>query len=103
LIAFYSPRTSYPDGEPLHRFTAIARVLDDEAFQVEMCPDFRPWRRLVEPIASVEAPIAPLLESLDFITDKRRWGFVFRRGTFEIGEGDLARIAQAMHADVTCT
>jgi len=98
LVAFYSPRTSYPDGDRLQEFTAIARVIDDEPHQAEMRPDFHPWRRLVEPIPSTEAPIAPLNEELTFIPDKRRWGFVFRRGMFEIGEDDFSRIARAMNA-----
>ena len=98
LLAFYSPRTSYPDGEPLRRFTAIARVIDDEPFQTEMSPDFHPWRRLAEPIACREAPVAPLIKDLTFIRDKGRWGFVFRRGMFEIGEEDFRRIARAMDA-----
>ena len=96
LIAFYSPRTAYPDGEPLRRFTALSRVLDDEPFQVEMTPDFHPWRRRVEPLKAQEVAIEPLIDSLDFIADKRRWGFPFRRGLFEISEGDFGRIATAM-------
>lgn len=98
LVAFYSPRTSYPDGDRLQEFMAIARVIDDEPHQAEMRADFHPWRRLVEPIPSTEAPIAPLIEELTFIPDKRRWGFVFRRGMFEIGEDDFRRIAHAMNA-----
>jgi hypothetical protein len=100
LIAFYSPRTTYPDGEPLRQFTALARVTDDEPFQARMTPDFHPWRRLVEPIASHEAPVAPLIKDLTFIRDKGRWGFVFRRGMFEIGEDDFRRIARAMDATI---
>ena len=100
LIAFYSPRTTYPDGEPLRRFTAIARVLDDEPFQAEMTSDFHPWRRLVEAVTSHEAPVEPLIKDLDFIRDKGRWGFVFRRGMFEIGEDDFRRIARAMDAPI---
>ena len=100
LIAFYSPRTTYPDGEPLRRFTAIARVLDDEPFQAQMAPDFHPWRRLVEAVTAHEAPVAPLIKDLDFIRDKGRWGFVFRRGMFEIGEDDFRRIARAMDAPI---
>jgi hypothetical protein len=96
LIAFYSPRTTYPDGEPLRQFTALARVIDDEPYQARMTPDFHPWRRLVEPIESHEAPVAPLIKDLTFIRDKGRWGFVFRRGMFEIGEDDFRRIARAM-------
>jgi hypothetical protein len=98
LIAFYSPRTTYPDGEPLRQFTAIARVVDDEPYQTRMTLEFHPWRRLVEPIESHEAPVAPLIKDLTFIRDKGRWGFVFRRGMFEIGEDDFRRIARAMGA-----
>ena len=28
-IVFYSPKTAYPDGEPLQAFTAIGQVADD--------------------------------------------------------------------------
>ena len=42
LVAFYSPRTSYPDGDRLQEFTAIARVIDDEPHHAEMRPDFHP-------------------------------------------------------------
>ena len=42
------------------------------------------------------APIQPLIEHLDFITNKKSWGFPFRRGFFEIGESDFRRIAAAM-------
>ncbi len=55
------PRTSFPDGEPLRQFMAIARVTDDEPHQAAMRPDFQPWRRLVEPIRATPAPIALLI------------------------------------------
>ena len=70
LIAFYSPRTTYPDGEPLQLFTAIARVIDDEPHQVEMRPGFHPWRRVVEPLTTNEAPARPLINDLTFIRDR---------------------------------
>lgn len=100
LIVFYSPRTMYPDGEPLQRFTAMARVTDDEPHQADMASDDRPWRRTVEPLQATEAPVGPLIKDLAFIRDKARWGFVFRRGMFEIGEDDFRRIARAMDATV---
>ena len=31
-IIFYSPKTAYPDGEPLQAFTAIGQVADNEAY-----------------------------------------------------------------------
>lgn len=96
FIAFYSPRTSYPDGEPLQRFTAVGRVLDAQPYQAEMTPDFHPWRRRVEFLPCTAAPIQPLIVSLAFIIDKRQWGFPFRRGLFKIGQEDFAQIMQAM-------
>lgn len=95
-LVFYSPRTSLEDGDPLQTFTAIGRIMDDEPFQAEMTPKFHPWRRLVDFISSRETPIQPLLESLEFILDKKRWGYPFRRGLFEIERPDFERIAGAM-------
>ncbi len=93
---FYSPRTSLDNGELLQSFTAIGRITDDEPFQAEMTPNFHPWRRIVEFIPSREAPIQPVLDNLDFILDKKRWGYPFRRGLFEIERPDFVRIANAM-------
>jgi EVE domain len=100
LIAFYSPRTSYPDGAPLQLFTAIGQVVDTHPFQVEMTPSFHPWRRRLRFLPAHESAIEPLLDSLDFIIDRRRWGFVFRRGLFEISAEDFGRIASAMGAQL---
>ena len=97
-IVFYSPKTSLRDGESLQAFTAIGRVADDELYQFEMAPGFVPWRRKVEFLPSVEAPIRPMLDKLTFIRDKQRWGYVFRFGLFEISCGDFEVIRRAMNA-----
>ena len=99
-MVFYSPRTSYPDGDPLRRFTAIGRLEDDEPYQADMTPDFHPWRRRMRFLACQDAPIEPLIGNLAFIKDPSRWGLPFRRGLFEIGADDFRRIAQAMSADL---
>ncbi len=41
-FAFYSPRTAYPDGDPLQAFTAIGRVRNGAIFQAD-AGDFRPF------------------------------------------------------------
>jgi hypothetical protein len=97
-IVFYSPRTELDGGEPLQAFTAVGEITDDAPYQVEMTPEFHPWRRKVRFGASEEAPIRPLIESLEFIRNKKSWGFVFRRGLFEIQESDFQKIARAMGA-----
>jgi hypothetical protein len=100
LIAFYSPRTRFEDGEPLQHFTAVARVLDERPYQAEMTPTFHPWRRQVVFLPCEQASIKPLIEDLTFIEDKRQWGFPFRRGLFEIPNEDFHRIALAMKAEI---
>jgi hypothetical protein len=98
LIAFYSPRTDYPNGAPLQNFTAIGRVADDEPFQVEMSPDFHPWRRRVEFLKTTDADARALVDNLSFVKDKQRCGFPFRRGLFEVSKEDFEVIRQAMGA-----
>ncbi|MBX7434217.1 EVE domain-containing protein [Mycobacterium sp. Y57] len=95
-ILFYSPRTVYPDGPALQAFTAIGQVSDDEPYQAEMAPDFKPWRRHVEFLDCFETPIRPLLDDLDFVEDKGRWGYKFRFGVFAIDDHDLSVIRSAM-------
>jgi len=95
-IAFYSPRTDFPDGAALQAFTALGEVTDDEPYQVEMSADFHPWRRDVAFVRVRETPIHPLLGDLDFVEDKSRWGYKFRFGVFEISEHDLGVIRAAM-------
>lgn len=99
-IVFYSPRTEMVAGDPVQRFTAIAEVIDDAPYQVEIAPDFKPWRRRVTFADCTEVAIQPLIEQLDFIRNKKSWGFTFRRGFFEIAEADFRKIEQAMCAAV---
>jgi hypothetical protein len=60
---------------------------------------FLPFRRDVDYRPATEAPIAPLIEALDFIPDKKRWGYPFRRGILAIGAADFARIAAATRVE----
>ena len=43
-FAFYSPRTAYPDGEPLQAFTAIGRIRTGMVYQAAGADGFRPFR-----------------------------------------------------------
>ena len=100
LIFFYSPGTLFRAGEILQTFTAVARVMDDAPYQVEVSATVNPWRRKVTSLACEEAAIEPLIRQLDFIQDKANWGLSLRRGLFEIGVDDARRIAAAMKADI---
>jgi hypothetical protein len=95
-LVIYSPRTSYPDGEPLQAFTAIGVVISGDIYQVEMSPGFAPYRVDVRFTACREAPIRPLIDDLSFIKDKARWGGAFRFGLVRIPAIDFELIAGAM-------
>ena len=92
----YSPRTSYPEGDPLQAFTAIGVVATGEVYQVEMSADFKPYRVDVEFLTAREAPIKPLIEDLSFIKSKTHWGAAFRFGSLKVPPKDFRIIATAM-------
>ena len=95
-VACYSPRTAMRSGEPLQEFTALGTVTGEAPYQVEVAPDFHPWRLEVAFEEVTPAPIRPLLGDLSFIADKSRWGFPFRRGLFEVEEPDMDVIQRAL-------
>ena len=95
-LVFYSPRTAMRSGRPLRQFTALGTIAADEPYQVEVRPDFRPWRLAMEFEPTHPADAGPLLEALSFITDVRQWGLPFRQGLFEISAEDFAVIRSAM-------
>jgi len=99
-IVHYASKISLEGSEPYQKFMAIGRVNDDELYQVQLSPEFQPFRRNIEFIESTEASIKPMLEELSFIQDLKHWGLPFRRGLFEIPEQDFQLIAGAMGISV---
>ena len=102
-VVMYSPRTSYPDGQPLQHFTAIGIVATGEIYQVEMSEDFKPYRVDVNFLKVEETPIKPLVERLSFIRSKTHWGAAFRFGYVKIPAQDFELIARAMGIEFTFT
>ena len=96
MLAMYSPRESYPDGPVLQAFTAIGTIKSGEVYQVEMSPEFKPYRVDVAFASCKDAPIKPLIERLSFIRSKTHWGGAFRFGYVKVPEADFALIADAM-------
>jgi hypothetical protein len=107
-FVYYSPKTAYPDGDPLREFTAIGRIAPGEPWQADdpstgsgrRGEPFRPWRRKVDyDGAAAATPIGPLLDLLDLTRGNRNWGFILRRGHVELTEHDFRIIAHQMGAD----
>lgn len=95
-VAYYSPTDVLGDRKPLQAFTALGVLRAAAPYQVDMGQGFVPWRRDVDWADAHEAPIAPLLELLDFSRGRRNWGYAMRFGYFEISDHDLREIAAAM-------
>ncbi len=89
FVLFYSSKIKMGDKVPFQKFTAVAKATDDELYQVKMSDNFEPFRRKVKFIDCLETEIKPLINELDFIPNKKRWGFPFRYGLLEISKKDF--------------
>ena len=76
--------------------TAIGIAKDQEPYPIDLGEGFCPFRRDVKWLKALDAPIAPLLEKLEFAAGKRNWGDQFRPRLFPISDHDLQIIAAAM-------
>lgn len=99
-IACYSPTGAFRGADRLQAFTAIGIVRDGEPYQVDMGGGFHPFRRDVAWLDAREAPIAPLLDMLEFSNGVRNWGYPFRLGLFPISKRDLEIIAAAVAVEL---
>jgi hypothetical protein len=95
-IIYYSPKTTFGGDDACQQFTAIGRVIGDEVYSFEMAPGFIPFRRDIEFMLAQAADIRPLINQLQFIQNKSRWGYAFRFGHIEIPQADFELIAAQM-------
>lgn len=95
-IIFYSPKKYFEKEDKCQCFTAIGEIEDEELYEGVMSAGFHPFRRNVKFYESEEISIIPLIEQLDFILDKKKWGFSFRFGFLEISEKDFLFIKSKM-------
>jgi len=93
---YYSPKIALDSKTPLQAFTALGQIEDDEIYQVEETPTFKPFRKKVRYEKVKDAAIAPLIQDLSFIKNKKSWGYVFRFGLVEIPKEDFNIISKAM-------
>jgi hypothetical protein len=98
-VIFYSPRQSMLRDEKCQAFTAIGQVIDENIYQFAMAEDFLPFRRNIRFYPCKEVAVAPLIDELEFIANKQRWGAPFRYGFLEIPEGDFNLISKYMLHD----
>ena len=95
-VVFYSSKFKMKDKQPYQKFTAIAKAIDDEIYQVKMLENFEPFRRNMQFLECIETEIRPLINDLEFIPNKQKWGYPFRYGLLEISENDFKLISSKM-------
>ena len=98
-LTYYSPTVSMGGKDKLQSFVSIGIVKPGVAYQVDMGAGFVPYRRDVAYVPANEVSILPLLDDLEFVEDRSRWGYKLRFGLFKVSDHDMALIAAAMAAD----
>jgi hypothetical protein len=99
-IIYYSPKLEFEKNNPCQEFTALGLVSGDEVYSYDMGNCFIPYRRNVSYMKAKPTPIKTLIDKLEFITDKKHWGYKFRFGAFEILKSDFQLIAYHMNAEL---
>jgi len=98
-LLIYSGKISMSGNEKCQCFTAVGELKDEVVYQAVMSADFKPFRKHVTFFPANERSIIPLIPHLDFIKNKKSWGYPFRFGILEIEEKDFKFIASKMLID----
>ena len=96
FVIYYSGKLTLGKLDKCQEFTALGKVVDDETYQFRVSEDFCPSRRNIEFLSCEDASILPLIDDLDFIQNKKSWGYPFRFGFFEINPHDFHLISSQM-------
>jgi len=95
-LLYYSPKYQMNDQEKLQNFTAVGKILDDTAYQVEMFEDFFPFRRDVsyyQPV--IDCPIEQVRQHPQW----RQYVSQLRYGHFEVSKDFFLYVFDQMKVD----
>ena len=95
-LIYYSGKQTLGRPDKCQEFTALGKVADDKIYQVQISENFCPSRRNIDFFQCEKASILPLINNLDFIQNKKSWGYPFRFGFFEINQHDFDLISSKM-------
>ena len=96
FVVCYSGKQTLGKPDKCQEFTALGKVTDDEIYHFQVSEDFCPSRRNIEFEPCKDVSILPLIGDLDFIQNKKSWGYPFRFGFFEINQHDFELISSQM-------
>lgn len=96
FVIYYSSKQTFEKAEKCQEFTAIGQVTDEEVYQFQTTSNFCPFRRNIKFLDNKDTLILPLINDLQFIQNKKSWGYLFRLGCFEINQHDFDLISIQM-------
>ena len=95
-LVIYSPKLTMNGTDKLQCFTGLGQVADDVVYPFAMTETFIPFRRNITFEPCQETSILPLINELEFIPNKKSWGYPFRFGFLEISENDFNLISSKL-------
>jgi len=96
FVIYYSGKQTMGRLDKCQEFTAIGQVKNEDTYSFQMTADFCPSRRDIAYFEHRDVSILPLINELDFIQNKKSWGYPFRFGFFEINKHDFDLISNQM-------
>lgn len=96
FVIYYSGKLTMGKPAKCQEFTAIGQVKNENVYPFQMAADFCPFRRDIEFLDHKDISILPLINDLQFIQDKKHWGYPFRFGFFEINQHDFDLISSQL-------
>lgn len=97
-IIYYSPKKALNSTVPYKKFTAIAYIEDNDIYQERVSDHFSPYRIKARFIETSDVQLIDLKTKLSFLQSTKNYGLLFRKGFFQIKEGDFKKIYRAMTA-----
>ena len=95
-LLYYSPKYQLSGQEKLQAFTAVGKILDDTAYQVEMSEGFVPFRRDVSYYQPVkDCPIDLVRQHPQW----RQYASKIRYGHFEVSKDFFLYVFEQMKLD----
>lgn len=95
-VIYYSSKEFHNRKDKCQEFTAIGQIKNDNIYQYEMSSDFCPFRIDIDFFNAKDISILPLINELEFIPNKQKWGYPFRWGTLQINKQDFKLISNLM-------
>lgn len=96
FVIYYSGKQTMGKPDKCQQFTAIGQVKNETVYPFQMTTDFCPFRRDIDFFDHKDTSILPLIDDLQFIQNKKSWGYPFRFGFFEINKHDFDLISSEM-------